>query len=405
LAVQTRVFEVEGMHCAGCSSAVERSLNELEGVEASVSLPAESATVSFDPERVLFADLADAVLGAGYRLRSHTTDDVGPAERERDQAERREARLEQAKWRMIVSWALAAPIAVWMLPEMLFHVLWPSPLAFDLGILLLSLPVLAGPGRETMVGGLMALRRFRPNMDSLIALGSGAAVVTGFVAVAHRYGLAPPIMSYAGVGAMIMAIHLTGRYIETRARGRSSAAISRLLSLEARTAHVERDGVEVEVPTRDVKVGDVMVVRPGEKIPTDGEVIEGESSVDESLATGESMPVDKGQGDAVIGATINRQGVLRVKATRVGRETFLSQVIRLVEEAQGSKIPIQAFADRVTAVFVPIVLGIAALTLVAWLVFPAALRAVVSWASAFVPWMQPSLEPVSLASSRRSPCW
>jgi len=397
LTVETKVYEVEGMHCAGCSSAVERSLNQLEGVEATVSLPAESATIRFDPETTPFADLADAVLAAGYRLRSQTADDATPAERESEQADRRDARLEKAKWRMIVAWALAAPIAVWMVPEMLFHVLWPSPRAFDLGILLLSIPVLAGPGRETMAGGLASLRRFRPNMDSLIALGSGAAVATGFVAVGHRYGLAPPIMSYAGVGAMIMAIHLTGRYIEARARGRSSAAISRLLSLEARTARVERDGVEVEVPTREVQAGDLMVVRPGERIPTDGIVVDGQSAVDESLATGESIPVDRKPGDLVIGSTVNGQGVLWVRATEVGENTFLAGVVRMVQLAQGSKVPIQEFADRVTAVFVPVVLGIAALTLLAWLLAPAPLRELSAWAGQFLPWMQPSLEPVSLA--------
>jgi Cu+-exporting ATPase len=397
LAVQTKVFEVEGMHCAGCSSAVERSLNELEGVEASVSLPAESATIRFDPERRPFADLADAVLAAGYRLRSQASESAGPAERERDQAERREARLEKALWRMIVAWALAAPIAAWMLPEMLLHVLWPSPLAFDLGILLLSIPVLAGPGRETMTGGLGSLRRFRPNMDSLIALGSGAAVATGFVAVGHRFGIAPPIMSYAGIGAMIMSIHLTGRYVEARARGRSSAAISRLLSLEARTARVERDGAEVEIPTREVVVGDVMVVRPGERIPTDGLVIDGRSAVDEALATGESIPVDRGPGDLVIGSTVNVQGVLRVRATEVGENTFLAGVVRMVQQAQGSKVPIQEFADQVTAVFVPVVLGIAALTVLMWLLAPVPLREMAAWAARFLPWMQPSLEPVSLA--------
>jgi Cu+-exporting ATPase len=397
LAVQTKVFEVEGMHCAGCSSAVERSLNELDGVEASVSLPAESATIRFDPERMAFADLADAVLVAGYRLRSQVTEETSPGEREREQAERREARLERAKWRMIGAWALAAPIALWMLPEMLLQVLWPSPLAFDLGIVLLSVLVLAGPGRETIAGGLASLRRFRPNMDSLIALGGGAAVATGFVAVGHRYGVAPPIMNYAGVGAMIMAIHLTGRYVEARARGRSSAAIGRLLSLEARTARVERDGVEVEIPTREVSVGDVMVVRPGERIPTDGLVVDGRSAVDEALATGESIPVDRGPGDLVIGSTVNVQGVLKVRATEVGENTFLAGVVRMVQQAQGSKVPIQEFADRVTAVFVPIVLAIAAVTLLMWLLVPAPLRAIAAWAGQFLPWMQPSLEPVSLA--------
>jgi Cu+-exporting ATPase len=385
------------MHCAGCSSAVERSLNQLEGVDASVSLPAESATVTFDPDAVPFADLADAVLQAGYRLRSEPAGGSSAADREREQTERREERTELAKRRMIIAWALAVPIALWMLPEMLFHVRWPSPAVFDLGILLLALPVLAGPGRETMGGGLEALRRFRPNMDSLIALGSGAAVVTGLVTVSHHLGIGPPLMNYAGVGAMIMAIHLTGRYIEARARGRSSAAISRLLSLEARAARVERDGVEIEVPIRDVVVGDLMVVRPGERIPTDGVVVDGQSAVDESLATGESIPVDRGPGDEVIGSTVNGQGMLRVRATGVGEDTFLAGVVRMVQQAQGSKVPIQEFADRVTAVFVPIVLVLAAATLLVWLVAPGPLRDISDWAGQFLPWVQPGLGPVSLA--------
>lgn len=397
MSVQTKVYEVEGMHCAGCSSAVERSLNQLEGVEASVSLPAESATVTYDPDATPFADLADVVLEAGYRLRSEPAGGASAAEREREQAERREERTDLARRRMIVAWALAVPIAVWMLPEMLFHVLWPSATVFDLGILLLALPVLAGPGSDTMRSGLEALRRFRPNMDSLIALGSGAAVITGAITVSHRLGIGPPLMNYAGVGAMIMAIHLTGRYIEARARGRSSAAISRLLSLEARAARVERDGSEVEVPIRDVVVGDVMIVRPGERIPTDGVVIDGQSAVDESLATGESIPVDRGRGDQVIGSTVNGQGVLRVRATGVGEDTFLAGVVRMVQQAQGSKVPIQEFADRVTAVFVPIVLALAAATLLVWLVAPGPLRTVSEWAGQFLPWVQPGLGPVSLA--------
>jgi Cu+-exporting ATPase len=234
-------------------------------------------------------------------------------------------------------------------------------------------------------------------MDSLIALGSGAAVLTGFAAVVHRLGLGPMIMSFAGVGAMIMAIHLTGRFVETRARGRASSAIQKLLSLEARTARVVRDGEEVEVPVPDVRVGDVMVVRPGEKIPTDGVVVAGRSAVDESLATGESLPVDKTEGDEVIGATVNRQGVLRVRATGVGEDTFLAGVVRMVEQAQGSKVPIQEFADRVTAIFVPVVLSVAGATLLAWLLFPGLFHAVASWAAGFLPWVRPELDTVSAA--------
>jgi Cu+-exporting ATPase len=234
-------------------------------------------------------------------------------------------------------------------------------------------------------------------MDTLIALGSGAAVATGFVAVAHLSGFGPPIMNYAGVGAMIMAIHLTGRFIEALARGRSSAAIRKLLSLEARAARIERDGVESEIPIREVVVGDVMIVRPGERIPTDGVVVDGSSAVDESLATGEPIPVDRGPGDRVIGSTINAHGVLKVRATGVGEDTFLAGVVRMVQEAQGSKVPIQEFADRVTAVFVPVVLGIAAATLVAWLLVPGPFRAVAGYAAQFIPWVQPGLSTVSLA--------
>ncbi len=383
------------MHCAACSAAVERSLNALEGVTATVSLPAEATTITFDPDLVQFVDLSDAVLQAGYRL--SPPHEGGAAERERAQVEKREEQTREARLRMIIAWSLAGPIALWMLPEMLFHVRWPSSMAYEFGMLFLALPVLSGPGRRTIASGIAGLRRFRPNMDTLIALGSGAAVTTGFVAVAYELGFGSPIMNYAGVGAMIMAIHLTGRFIEVLARGRSSAAIRKLLSLEARAARVERNGIESEIPIRQVVVGDVMIVRPGERIPTDGVVIEGESAVDESLATGEPIPVDRGPGDPVIGSTINAHGVLRVRATGVGEDTFLAGVVRMVQEAQGSKVPIQEFADRVTAVFVPIVLGIAAATLLAWLIVPGPFRAIAGFATQYLPWVQPGLSTVSLA--------
>ncbi|MEJ2482458.1 MAG: heavy metal translocating P-type ATPase [Gemmatimonadota bacterium] len=393
---RTEVFLVEGMHCGACSAAVERSLNRIEGVEASVSLPAESATVRIYDEGVNFEQLAGEVEAAGFRLVRR--DSAGDrAERERERLQREAGRVRAAKQKMIVAWSLTIPIMLWMIPEMGFGVLWPTPLLFELGLLLLALPVVAGPGGDTLRSGVAALSRRSPNMDSLIALGSGAAVITGLFAVAHRFGFGPQIMNYAGVGAMIMAIHLTGRFVETKARGRTSAAIQKLLALEPRTARVERDGVELELPIAEVRVGDVMVVRPGEKIPTDGVVVEGASAVDESLATGESIPVDKEPGDPVIGATINRQGSLRVRATGIGEDTFLAGVVRMVEQAQGSKVPIQEFADRVTAVFVPVVLTIATLTLLAWLGFPDAFRSVAERAAAFLPWVHPDLGRVSLA--------
>jgi len=401
-----RVFRVEGMHCASCSSAVERALNDLEGVEASVSLPAESATIAYPTDRVSVEQLQGAVAAAGYELVEPDTG-LDRAARERERLQRDADKVRTARGRIVFAWALTVPVMVWMIPEMFFGIKWPSPLAFDLGMVVLALPVLFVVGRPTFVSGWRSAMRRHPNMDTLIAMGSGVAVATGVVTVLHDlgqtaqfsglFGGVPHLMNYAGIGAMIMAIHLTGRYVETKARGTASAAIQKLLSLEARSARVIRDDVETEVPIADVNTGDVMIVRPGEKIPTDGTVLEGHSAVDESLATGESMPIEKKPGDPVIGATINRQGVLRIEATGVGENTFLAGVVRMVEEAQSSKVPIQEFADRVTAVFVPVVLAIAVGTLFAWLIFPDALGRVVSWAAEFLPWVNPELGTLSLA--------
>ncbi|MDT8435422.1 MAG: heavy metal translocating P-type ATPase [Gemmatimonadota bacterium] len=397
MAHTVEVFRVEGMHCGACSAAVERSLNRIDGVEASVNLPAETATVRFDPDAVAREALARTVEEAGYHLERRDTGG-DRAERERERLRRDEKKVWDARRRMIHAWALTVPIMVWMVPEMGFGVRWPSALLFDLGMLVLAAPVLAGPGRPTLRSGFAALRHRSPNMDTLIALGSGAAVLAGVPAVLHHLGVGPMLMSYAGIGAMIMAIHLTGRFVEIRARGRASAAIQKLLSLEARTARVERDGGESEIPVSELRVGDVMVVRPGEKIPTDGVVVAGHSAVDESLATGESIPVEKREGDEVIGSTINAHGLLRVRATGVGEDTFLAGVVRMVEQAQGSKVPIQEFADRVTAVFVPAVLAIAAATFVAWIVAPGPLGSVAEWARTFLPWVPADLGPVSLAA-------
>jgi Cu+-exporting ATPase len=228
------------------------------------------------------------------------------------------------------------------------------------------------------------------NMDALITLGTGASLLTGPASFLF------PVANYAGVSAMIMAFHLTGRYVEEKAKGQASQAIRKLLELGAKSARVIRAGEEVEVPIEDVRVSDVMVVRPGEKIPTDGLVLSGESAVDESMATGESMPVNKSAGDEVIGATVNQEGLLKVEATKVGKNTFLAQVIQLVEEAQGTKVPIQAFADRVTRIFVPVVMSIAALTLLVNLLLPDLMGSLVASGS-FLPWVNPDLGVVTLA--------
>ncbi|MFB6345895.1 MAG: copper-translocating P-type ATPase [bacterium] len=280
---------------------------------------------------------------------------------------------------------MTAPVIAWMIPEMFFSEWFEhsvlGPPVYDWGMVLLSAAVLFGPGLETMKSAWRSSLNLHPNMDVLIAMGAGASFVTGLFVLA---GL--PIFNYAGVGAMIMAFHLTGRYVENKAKGRASQAIKKLLDLQADTARVERDGETKEIPVEQVNVGDVMIVKPGEKIPTDGTVLEGESGVDESMATGESMPVTKQPGDEVIGSTINKQGHLKVEATKVGDDTFLSQVVDLVQEAQGTQVPIQAFADKITSYFVPTVLVLALLTFGVWMIWPSASSTVARGAD-WIPWL------------------
>ncbi|MEF8788292.1 MAG: heavy metal translocating P-type ATPase, partial [Planctomycetota bacterium] len=357
-------LSLTGMSCQSCAQSIQSALNDLDGVqEATVNFATEEASVSYDPDRVGRQDLVGAVEDAGYGVEESEREE-GEEEGE-DESVRR---MKQARWRAIVAWGITVPIILLMIPEMLGLAEVPG---YEWLMVLLALPVLAGPGRETYGSALKSLRHGTANMDVLIMLGSGAAFITGPFNLAGY-----EVFNYAGVGAMIMAFHLTGRYVEAKARGRASKAIRKLLEMEARTARVVRDGEEMEVPVDEVQVGDVMVVRPGEKIPTDGEVIDGKSAVDESMATGESIPVTREEGDEVIGATINQEGVLKVRATRVGKDTFLSQVVRMVKEAQGSRVPIQGFADRVTAYFVPTIVCLSALTFGLWMLFPGAFHGI-----------------------------
>jgi Cu+-exporting ATPase len=374
---------------------VEKSLKTLDGVRsAAVNLATETAQVEYDPESATFDDIRTVVANAGYSI-VNVEDDVGvEIESEIDKDQRK---IDIAKKKMWFAWMATIPIVLWMLPEMIAGYHFLGKPGFDIGMVVLAVIVLFGPGRVTFKSAWKSAAHLVPNMDVLIAMGTIASLATGIVSILHQFGIGPAFANFAGVAGMIMAFHLTGRYIETKAKGRASQAIKRLLTLEAREAVVMRGSEEVRIPVRKLAVGDVMIIRPGEKIPTDGTVVDGESSVDESLATGESMPVEKRSGDHAIGATINRDGMLRIRATRVGKDTFLSQVIRLVGEAQGSKIPIQAFADRITAVFVPIVIGIALLTLGAWLLFPGAFNSIAVWASGFIPWVNPDMGAVPLA--------
>ena len=386
--VQRVMLPIGGMTCAACVRHVERALSKVDGVvSVNVNLATERAAVEYIPSIASLEDFKKAVADAGYELLEQEAQATGAEQKDLEML-----KMETARKNMIIAWALTAPVMLIMLLDMIFRILpmeWM--MAINIALMVLALPVLVWPGRATFRSGWSSVVHGSANMDALIAMGTGASWISG------PLSLVMPLSSYAAIAAMIMAIHLTGRYVEASAKGRASQAIRKLLQLGAKTAHLLVNSQEYEVPLSQVKVGDVMIVRPGVKIPTDGVVLSGESAVDESMATGESMPVSKGPGEAVIGATVNQTGMLQVKATRVGKDTFLAQVIKMVEEAQGTKVPIQEFADRVTAVFVPVVMGIALLTLLLWVAFGGSLRAVLVAAQGVLPWVNPTLSAATLA--------
>jgi len=274
-----------------------------------------------------------------------------------------EQEIKSWKKRMTLAWIFTIPIALLMISERLFEFMLFEENTSIIILLVLAFPVVFITGFETLKGGLRGLFTFYFNMDSLIALGTVIAYLTGIL----QFFL--PVLDYSGVSAMIMAIFITGKYIEAKARGRAGREIKKLLELGAKKARVLKGKEEIEVDISELQIGDVMIIKPGEKIPTDGIVIKGESSVNESMISGESLPVDKTKGSSVIGATINNDGILYVKATKVGKDTFLSHIINLVEEAQGSKVPIQRLADKITRVFVPAILVLAILTFAGWMFF------------------------------------
>ncbi len=384
------ILKIEGMTCASCAQTIEKALNRTEGVkDANVNVATEKATIEYDPNVLTVRQLEKVVSDTGYSVAKTAT---GKSEEEKREEEKIDEDLKKvAKDKKLMSWAwgLTIPIIILMIFEMFDW--WIIP-GYPWVILGLATPVMFGTGWGTLRGAYKAVAHGNTNMDVLIAMGTIASYITGPVQL-----LGMPIASYSGVAAMIMAFHLTGRYMETMAKGRASQAIKKLLQLGAKTARLIVDGQEKEIPIEEVQVGDIMLVKPGEKIPTDGKVISGESAVDESMATGESMPVGKKVGDEVIGSTINQRGVLKVESTKVGNDTFLAQVIKMVEECQGSKVPIQEFADKVTSYFVPAVLIIASLTFLLWLLLPGPMNAVIIWASSFIPWVTPGIGSISLA--------
>lgn len=379
-------FRVEGMHCAGCAGAVNSVLSKVPGVKnADVNLATEKAFLVYDADAVSPETLKDAVDRAGYKLITEEE----PADKLAAKRERDKKKLESAKRNLLISWIVTAPVMIVMALMLLFQIHPANPFVMEIVMVSAAVLVIFIPGRETLLSAWKSARSLNPNMDVLIAIGTVASLSTGLINLSGYLGLLDvTIHSFAGIGAMIMAFHLTGRYIEVKAKGHASDAITKLLSLEAVSARVIRDNREIEIPVGELVKGDVMIVRPGEKIPADGIVIDGAGTVNEAMVTGESMPVRKSTGDDVTGGTINEEGSIHVRAEKIGEEAFLNRVVRLVEEAQGSKVPIQEYADRITAVFVPVILLLSLVTFSVWLLFPDLFSPLTQWAEGFIPWVE-----------------
>ncbi|MFR4978497.1 MAG: heavy metal translocating P-type ATPase, partial [Butyricicoccus sp.] len=371
-------FNVTGMSCAACSAHVEKAVGELAGVEqVQVNLMANSMAVSFAEDTVNAQDIIQAVTDAGYGA------SLKGAKVQTDQKIEDKKELKEMQNRIVTSFIFLAFLMYVSMGSMMGLPL-PKSLSgmenaanFALTQLLLTLPIIL-VNRKYYVNGFRTLWHRAPTMDALIAVGSGAALVYGVFAMYQiGWGLGHQDMErvhqythdlYFESAAMILTLVTLGKYFETRAKRKTSEAISKLMNLRPETAHVIRNGQEVQVPVDEVQVGDLVVVRPGQGIPVDGVITQGQTALDESALTGESIPVEKGEGDAVIAATINKTGFITFRASRVGEETTLSQIIHLVEEASASKAPIAKLADRVAGVFVPVVLVIALLTTIVWLI-------------------------------------
>ncbi len=345
-------LKVEGMTCAACSARVEKALNKIDEVKnANVNLTMEKATIEIYEGAIEVTELIRVIERAGYKAFEENKKDE-------EDSKKREKEINHLRRLFIASVILSIPL----LSTMFFHMAGIHTI-LDNGYVQLALatPVQFIIGYRFYKGAYHSLKGGGANMDVLVALGTSSAYFYSL------YNLIVGVKEYYfEASAVIITLILLGKMLEAIAKGRTSEAIKKLMNLQAKTARVIRDGKELDIPVEEVVVGDIVVVRPGEKIPVDGVVIEGNSSVDESMLTGESIPVDKKEGDEVIGATINKHGTFKFKATKIGKDTVLSQIIKLVEEAQGSKAPVQRLADKVAGIFVPAVIGIAVLTFVIW---------------------------------------
>ncbi|PGU49829.1 heavy metal translocating P-type ATPase [Bacillus cereus] len=359
-------FTVSGMTCAACANRVEKRLNKLDGVnKATVNFALESATVDFNPDEVNVNEMKSAITKLGYKL------EVKPDDQDAS-TDHRLQEIERQKKKFIISFILSFPLLWAMVSHFSFtsFIYLPDMLMNPWVQLALATPVQFIIGGQFYVGAYKALRNKSANMDVLVALGTSAAYFYSVYLSIQSIGSSKHMTDlYFETSAVLITLIILGKLFEAKAKGRSSEAIKKLMGLQAKTATVVRDGTEIKILIEEVVAGDIVYVKPGEKIPVDGEIVEGKSAIDESMLTGESIPVDKSIGDVVIGSTINKNGFLKVKATKVGRDTALAQIIKVVEEAQGSKAPIQRVADQISGIFVPVVVVIAIITFAVWMIF------------------------------------
>ncbi|PSO48521.1 MAG: copper-translocating P-type ATPase [Cyanobacteria bacterium SW_9_44_58] len=369
--IDTTTLKLEGMSCAGCANAIEKAISSVSGVEqCEVNFAAEQATVQFNPEQTTVETIQGAVEDAGYGASVYSQDEM-MAGRGDAEVVAREAESKNLKRKIGVGGIISIILIVGSLPVMtgLDIPMIPAWLHNPWLQFLLTTPVQFWCGYPFYRNAWKAFKHRAATMDTLIVLGTSAAYfyslfATLFADFLWRQGLEPQV--YYESAAVIITLILVGRFLENRARGQTSEAIRKLIGLQARSARVIRDGQAKDIPIQQVQIGDMIQVRPGEKIPVDGEVVEGSSTIDESMVTGESIPVQKSAGDEVVGATINKTGSFKFRATRVGKDTVLSQIVQLVQQAQGSKAPIQNLADQVTGWFVPAVIAIAIVTFLLW---------------------------------------
>ena len=368
-------FDVRGMTCSACSAHVEKSVRKLEGVkDVSVSLLTNSMEVDFDAAKVTPDDICRAVASGGYSASPRGAEAKAESKAPQDDEAKHALR------RLIASVALLVPMMYVSMGHMLglpLPAVLHYPMVNGLVQLLFATPIML-INHHYYTNGFKSLFHGAPNMNSLISIGSAAGYV---YSIARLLGLAAQLSAGAAVegmvefyfesAAMIVTLISVGKYLEARAKGRTSEAISRLLDLAPQRATVVRDGAEVEIDASDLKAGDIVIVRDGQTVPTDGVILEGHGAPDQSMLTGESLPVELGVGDEVVGATINTSGSFRFRATKVGEDTALSKIVKLVEAAANSKAPISRLADRVSGVFVPVVIGIALVTLAVWLLLGA----------------------------------